>query len=62
MGVPQRSFRSNVAEHPTGRVLGEPSDLVRAKIADRLNALTRRFVDRSPFLLLATFAADGTGE
>ena len=41
-------------------VLGEPSDLVRAKVANRLNALTRRFVDLSPFMLLATSAADGT--
>jgi uncharacterized protein len=40
-------------------LLGEPSELVRAKISDRLNDLTRRFVDRSPFLLLATSAADG---
>ena len=47
---------------PLGGILGEPTDLVRAKISDRLNALTRRFVDRSPFMLLATFAADGTGE
>jgi PPOX class probable FMN-dependent enzyme len=41
-------------------LLGEPSDLVRAKVTDRLNELTRQFVDRSPFLLLATSAADGT--
>ena len=31
-----------------------------AKVADRLNDLTRRFVDRSPFVLLATSAPDGT--
>ncbi len=41
-------------------LLGEPSDLVRAKVADRLNELTRQFVDRAPFLLLATSAPDGT--
>ena len=41
-------------------LLGEPSDLVRSKISDRLNDLTRRFVERSPFLCLATAAADGT--
>ena len=40
--------------------LGEPSDLVKAKLADRLNDLTRQFVDRSPFVLLATAAPDGT--
>ena len=33
--------------------LGEPGDLVKAKVVDRLNALTRRFVDLSPFVLLA---------
>lgn len=41
-------------------LLGEPSDLVRSKIADRLNDLTRQFIERSPFLCLATSAADGT--
>ena len=41
-------------------LLGEPSELVRSKVSDRLNALTRQFVDRSPFLCLATSAADGT--
>jgi uncharacterized protein len=42
------------------RLLGEPSDLVRAKVTDRLNGLTRQFVDRSPFVLLATSAPDGS--
>jgi uncharacterized protein len=41
-------------------VLGEPSELVRSKVSDRLNDLTRQFVERSPFLCLATSAADGT--
>ena len=41
-------------------LLGRPSDLVRAKIADRLDELTRQFVDRSPFVLLATSAPDGS--
>ena len=41
-------------------LLGGPSDLVRAKVNDRLNELTRRFVDLSPFVLLATSAPDGT--
>ena len=42
------------------RLLGEPSDLVRAKVTDRLDGLTRQFVDRSPFVLLATAAPDGS--
>jgi PPOX class probable FMN-dependent enzyme len=41
-------------------VLGEPSELVRSKVNDRLNGLTRRFVERSPFLCVATSAADGS--
>jgi uncharacterized protein len=47
-------------EEELRRLLGEPSDLVRAKVGDRLNDLTRQFVDRSPFVLLATSAPDGT--
>ena len=35
-------------------VLGEPSELVKKKIADRLNPLTRQFVERSPFVVVAT--------
>ena len=39
---------------------GEPTELVRRKVSDRLNDLTRRFVDLSPFMLLATSGADGS--
>ena len=41
-------------------VLGLPTDLVQAKKRDRLDHLTRQFVERSPFVLLATSAPDGT--
>lgn len=40
-------------------ILGEPAELVRAKIADRLNALTRQFVERAPFVVVATGRPDG---
>lgn len=40
-------------------LLGEPSALVRAKLSDRLNPLTRRFVQLSPFVCLATSDAEG---
>jgi uncharacterized protein len=40
-------------------VLGEPTELVRKKIADRLNPLTRQFVERSPFVVVATGRHDG---
>src|SRR6201997_1041924 len=35
-------------------ILGEPTELVKQKIADRLNPLTRQFVERSPFVVVAT--------
>jgi PPOX class probable FMN-dependent enzyme len=40
-------------------MLGEPAELVQAKIADRLNPLTRRFIERSPFAVVATGRPDG---
>jgi PPOX class probable FMN-dependent enzyme len=40
-------------------LLGEPAPLVVAKVVDRLNALTRRFIELSPFLCLAS--SDGAG-
>jgi PPOX class probable FMN-dependent enzyme len=40
-------------------LLGEPTELVRKKIADRLNPLTRQFVERSPFVVVATGRPDG---
>ena len=41
-------------------IIGSPTAVVASKIADRLNDLTRQFVERSPFLCLATSAADGS--
>ena len=38
---------------------GEPTEIVRKKIADRLNPLTRQFVERSPFVVVATGRPDG---
>jgi PPOX class probable FMN-dependent enzyme len=40
-------------------LIGEPAPLTCAKIADRLNGATRLFVERSPFVCLAT--SDATG-
>jgi hypothetical protein len=40
-------------------LLGEPTAIVRAKVSDRLNALTRQFIERSPFLCLATSDDEG---
>jgi PPOX class probable FMN-dependent enzyme len=41
-------------------LIGEPADLVVSKIATRLNDLTRQFIERSPFMCLATAAPDGS--
>ena len=40
-------------------VIGTPTELVLTKIADRLNKLTRQFVERSPFVCVATASPDG---
>jgi PPOX class probable FMN-dependent enzyme len=48
-----------VNEAQLRKVLGEPTELVRRKIADRLNPLTRQFVERSPFVVVATGRPDG---
>ncbi len=41
-------------------LIGVPNDLVVSKIARRLNDLTRQFVERAPFMCLATAAPDGS--
>lgn len=41
-------------------ILGEPLPLVARKVATRLNALTRQFIERSPFVALATADAGGS--
>lgn len=61
---------STVAVHPrTSQVIrteaelraliGEPAALTCAKISDRLNAMTRLFVERSPFVCIATSDPSG---
>jgi PPOX class probable FMN-dependent enzyme len=40
-------------------VIGSPSQVVANKIADRLNDLTRQFIERSPFVCVATARPDG---
>ncbi len=41
-------------------VIGHPNELTPTKICDRLNALTRQFIELSPFLCLATSGVDGS--
>ena len=40
-------------------IIGEPSEQVVSKLSDRLNPLTRQFVERSPFVCVATTRPDG---
>jgi PPOX class probable FMN-dependent enzyme len=40
-------------------LIGSPSQVVANKIADRLNDLTRQFIERSPFVCVATARPDG---
>ena len=40
-------------------IIGQPSDLIVAKVVDRLNDLTRQFIERSPFVCVATARPDG---
>jgi uncharacterized protein len=41
-------------------LIGSPQEVVVSKIASRLNDLTRQFIERSPFMCLATSAPDGS--
>jgi PPOX class probable FMN-dependent enzyme len=41
-------------------LIGGPQELVVSKIVPRLNDLTRQFIERSPFMCLATSAPDGS--
>jgi uncharacterized protein len=51
---------SVIPDEPALRaVVGSPTELVAGKVADRLNDLTRQFVERSPFVCVATGRPDG---
>lgn len=47
------------SEDSLRELLGEPTPVVRAKLGDRLNRLTRQFVMRAPFVCLATSDHEG---
>jgi uncharacterized protein len=51
---------TDIRDEPALReLIGAPTELVLTKIADRLNPLTRQFVERSPFVCVATARPDG---
>ncbi len=41
-------------------LIGAPTELVCSKVTDRLNPLTRQYIERSPFMCIATSDAAGT--
>jgi PPOX class probable FMN-dependent enzyme len=51
--------REITAESELRDVIGSPAELTVSKITNRLNALTRQFIERSPFVCVATANADG---
>jgi PPOX class probable FMN-dependent enzyme len=46
-------------EQELREVIGSPTEQVLAKISDRLNELTRQFIERAPFMCVATADPDG---
>jgi hypothetical protein len=51
--------RAITDEEQLREIIGEPTPLVVTKIADRLNGLTRQFIERSPFVCVGTASPDG---
>lgn len=54
-----RTIRTIDSEAELRDIIGQPTELVQAKLADRLNELTRQFIERSPFVCVATARPDG---
>ena len=48
------SPRAIADEAELREIIGAPTEVVASKIADRLNDLTRQFIERSPFVCVAT--------
>jgi PPOX class probable FMN-dependent enzyme len=56
-----RLTSATIDDEPTLRaLLGEPQAIVCAKVSDRINRLTRAFIDRAPLLFLATSGPGGS--
>jgi uncharacterized protein len=53
------SGRVITSEAQLRALIGEPTEIVQAKLADRLNDLTRQFIERSPFVCVATGRSGG---
>jgi uncharacterized protein len=48
------TIRAITHEQELREIIGAPTDLVTAKLTDRLNDLTRQFIEHSPFVCVAT--------
>lgn len=59
--MPAHRFTDQIIRSPEAltQLLGEPAPIVRTKISPRLNTLTRRLIEESPFVCLATADRDG---
>jgi uncharacterized protein len=56
---PMDAIRAITTEQELRELIPAPTELVRAKLADRLNHLTRQFIERSPFVCVATARPGG---
>jgi PPOX class probable FMN-dependent enzyme len=54
-----QTIRVIATEAELRAIIGETTDLVRAKLSDQVNELTRQFIERSPFVCVATARPDG---
>lgn len=55
-----RVLRTITTEQELRDIVGTPTPIVTAKLADRVNDLTRQFIERSPFICVATGRPDGS--
>jgi PPOX class probable FMN-dependent enzyme len=46
-------------EEQLRKLIGEPAELICAKISDRLNSVTRLYIERSPFICISTSDLSG---
>ena len=62
MNAPSKNTRTSTViqtESQLRALIGEPAQLTCAKISDRLNSMTRLYVERSPFICIATSDLSG---
>jgi PPOX class probable FMN-dependent enzyme len=59
--MPHRLTTQTIDDETTLRaLLGEPTTIVCAKVSSRINRLTRQFIERSPFVCIATSGHDAS--